>query len=81
MEHVKTATEKTFECDYFNPSQSTNQCNIRVLNAPIATVATVFSNPEETAQMWYDGMYAAQYTKLIAIVPEGDAIRVVLEKE
>lgn len=81
MEKLTTATGKEFECDYFNPSPNTNQCNLRVLNTPLATVATVFSNPEETAQLWYDGAYAAQYTKLVAIVPEGDAVRVVLGKE
>lgn len=81
MEKLTTASGKAFDCDYFNPSQATNQCNLRVLNTPLATVATVFSNPAETAQLWCEGEYAAQYTKLIAIVPEGDAIRVVLGKE
>lgn len=81
MEALTTATGKTFNCDYFNPSQATNQCNLRVLGTPLVTVATVFSNPVETAQLWCDGVYAANYTGLVAIVPEGDAIRVVLRKE
>lgn len=81
MEELKTATGKEFPCDYFNPCPPLGQINLRVLNTPLATVATVFSNPQETVQMWCGEQYAAQYTKLIAIVPEGEAIRVVLGKE
>ncbi len=81
MEKLNTATGKTFDCDYFNPFHPAGQINLRVLNTPLATVATVFSNPQETVQMWCGEQYAAQYTKLIAIVPEGDAIRVVLGRE
>lgn len=81
MEKLKTATGKAFDCDYFNPFPPVGQINLRVLNTPLATVATLFSNPQETVQMWCGEQYAAQYTKLIAIVPEGDAIRVVLGRE
>lgn len=81
MEKLITATGREFDCDYFNPSQTTRQCNLRVLNTPLETVATAFSNPAETAQLWCEGEYAAQYTKLVAIVPEGNAVRVVLGKE
>lgn len=81
MEKLKTATGKEFDCDYFNPPPTSGQINLRVLNTPLATVATLFSNPQETVQMWCGEQYAAQYTKLIAIVPEGDAIRVVLGRE
>lgn len=80
MEKLKTTTGKQFDCDYFNPSEVVGQTNLRVLNETIANVATVFSNPNETVQLWYQNMYAAQYTKLVAIVPEGNAIRVVLGK-
>lgn len=81
MEKLKTATGKTFDCDYFNPFPPAGQINLRVLNTPLATVATVFSASRETVQMWCGDEYAANYTKLIAIVPEGDAIRVVLGRE
>lgn len=81
MEKLKTATGKEFECDYFNPFPPANQVNLRVLNTSLATVAAVFGDPKETVQMWYDGQYAAQYTRLVAIVPEGDATRIVLGKE
>lgn len=81
MDILKTATGKEFDCDYFNPFPPVGQVNLRVLNTSLAIVATVFSNPNETAQLWCDKQYAAQYTKLIAIVPEGNAVRVVLGKE
>lgn len=81
MDILKTATGKEFDCDYFNPFPPVGQVNLRVLNTPLAVVATVFSNPNETAQLWCDNQYAAQYTKLVAIVPEGNAVRVVLGKE
>lgn len=81
MEKLKTATGKEFNCDYFNPFPPVGQINLRVLNTALATVAAVFSNPTETVQMWWNGQYAAQYTKLVAIVPEMDAVRVVLAKE
>lgn len=81
MEKLKTATGKEFDCDYFNPFPQTRQINLRVLNTPLPTVATVFADPQETVQMWWEEQYAAQYTKLIAIVPENGAVRVVLGKE
>lgn len=85
MEKLKTATGKEFDCDYFNTCQTVSQINVRVLNTPLTTVATVFSDQTETVQLFYGDVagaqYASQYTKLIAIVPEGNAIRVVLGKE
>lgn len=81
MEILKTATGKEFDCDYFNPFPPVGQVNLRVLNTSLATVVTIFANPDETVQLWYGEQYAAQYTKLVAIVPEGNAIRVVLGKE
>lgn len=81
MEKLKTATGKEFDCDYFNPAPSLGQTNVRVLNTSIAEVAQIFSDPKETVQLWCEGMYAAQYTRLVAIVPEGNTVRVVLGKE
>lgn len=81
MSNVKTATGKKFKCDYFNPAPTIGQLNLRILNESLATVATVFSDARETIQMTCENQYAAQYTKLIAIVPEMDAVRVVLGKE
>ena len=81
MEKVITATGKRFDCDYFNPFPPAAQINIRVLGASLVEVASVFGNPAETVQLWWDQQYIANHTKLIAIVPEGDAVRVVLGKE
>lgn len=81
MEKVITATGKKFDCDYFNPSTVFNQTNLRVLNESIANVAVTFSDPNETIQLWCGTTYASHYTKLVAIVPENDAIRIVLGKE
>lgn len=81
MEKLKTATGKTFDCDYFNPFLPEKQVNIRILNSSFSVVAAVFSNPKETVQMWYMNQYLAHHTNLIAVVNDGDAIRVVLGKE
>ena len=81
MSKIKTATGKEYECDYFNPAPTLGQINLRVLNESLATVVSVFSDARETIQMTWENQYAAQYTKLIAIVPEMDAVRVVLGKE
>lgn len=81
MEKITTATGKTFDCDYFNPFPPANQVNIRVLGVSLVQAATIFSNPAETVQLWFGNQYLAQHTKVVAIVPETDAIRVVLGKE
>ena len=81
MEKVTTATGKQFDCDYFNPFPPAGQVNIRVLGVSLVQAATVFSDPVETVQLWYEKQYLAHYTRVIAIVPEMDAIRVVLGKE
>lgn len=81
MEKLKTATGKVLDCDYFNPFSPVAQVNLRVLGVSLVQAATIFSNPAETAQLWYEQQYLANHTKVVAIVPEGDAIRVVLGKE
>ena len=81
MDTLTTATGNTFDCDYFNPFPPAGQVNIRILDASLAKVATVFGDPKETVQLRHGVQYLANHTKVIAIVPEGDAIRVVLGKE
>lgn len=80
MEKVKTRTGKEFETDYYATIPFPAQAYIRIFE-PLATVATVFSNPEETGQLWCGDHYLAGYTHLVAIIPEGDAIKVCLAKE
>ena len=81
MEKLTTATGKTFDCDYFNLFPPAGQVNIRVLGVSLVDAATVFSNPAETVQLWWGREYVSHHTKVVAIVPEGNAIRVVLGKE
>nr|DAP58888.1 MAG TPA: hypothetical protein [Caudoviricetes sp.] len=81
MDDLKTASGKAYPCDYFNPSETNRQLNLRVVGMTVVSAAAVFSNPEETMALRYGGIYASGFTKLVAIVPEGDAIRVVLGKE
>lgn len=81
MDQLKTATGKTFDCTYFNPFPPAGEANISIVNASFVTLATVFSNPAETVQLYYMDQYLAYHTKLIAIVNDGDAIRIVLGKE
>lgn len=81
MDQLKTATGKVFDCTYFNPFPPSGEANISIVNASFTSLAAVFSNPAETVQLWYGKQYLAHHTKLIAIVNDGDAIRVVLGKE
>lgn len=81
MDKVKTATGKTFDSDYLAAIPTPAQAYIRILNASLAEVATVFSNPAETVQLWHGDHYLAFYTHLVAIVPEPGAVKVVLSKE
>lgn len=81
METLTTATGKAFDCDYFNPFAPAAQVNIRIMNSNLVEVASVFGDPVETVQLFYGKEYLAHHTKVIAIVPEGNAIRVVLGKE
>ena len=80
MEKLKTATGKEFNCDYFNPFPQEGQLNIRIVGESLATIAAVFADPRETVQLWWEGQYEAQYTQILAIVPETGAVRVVLRK-
>lgn len=81
MEKLKTATGKTFDSDYLSTIPYPQRAYIRVLNAPIAEVAAVFSNPAETVQLWHGQHYLAQYTRMVSIMPESNAVKVCLAKE
>ena len=81
MEKIKTATGKTFDCDYFVTFDPLKQLEIYLHNVPFMTVASVFSDPKETVQLWFGNQYAAQYTKLVSISPEANMVFVQLRKE
>lgn len=78
---VKLASGKEFDCDYMDHSERHRQANVRILNAPIYEVAKVFSDPSETVKLWFGNDYAAGFVKMLALIDDGDAIRVVLGKE
>lgn len=81
MDRLKTAGNKIFDSDYLATIPSPQQAYIRILNTDIDIVAKIFSNPSETIQIWYGQTYLAGYTHLVAIIPENNAIKVVLSKE
>lgn len=81
MEELRTATGKTFKCDYFNPFPPAGQVNFRVLESSLSEVAAVFGNPTETVQIFCGKQYLAHFSRVVAIVPEVDAIRVIMGKE
>lgn len=62
-------------------SEQRRQANVRILNTPMAEVARIFSDPAQTVQLRFENDYAAGFTKLLAMIDDGDAIRVVLGKE
>lgn len=81
MDTLITARGKNLKCDYFNLFPPAGQINLRIIGEGLTNVAAVFGDPTETVQLYWGKKYLAHYTRLIAIVPEGDAIRVVLGKE
>lgn len=81
MEYLTTATGRNIACDYFNPNQPVPQVDIQISGLSVAEAASVFSDKEETKQLWYGNQYLAQYTRLVAIIPDSGSIRVVLGKE
>ena len=81
MSKIKLASGREPECDFMTHSQKHRQATIRILNTSMTEIASVFSNPAETAAMWFENDYAAGFIKLLAIIDDGDAIRVVLGKE
>ena len=81
MEYLTTATGRKISCDYFNPNQPVPQVDIQISGVSVAEAASIFSDTRETEQLWYGNQYLAHYTRLVAIIPDSDSIRVVLGKE
>ena len=81
MDIVKTANGKIYECDLLSAIDNPCRLYIRVINSTLPEVATTFSDKEETKEFLYGNILLIGYTKLLSIVIEGDAIRVVLTKE
>lgn len=81
MNELFTATGRKIPCDYFNPNQPIPQVDIQISGVSVAEAASIFSDRRETEQLWYGNQYLAHYTRLVAIIPDSDSIRVVLGKE
>lgn len=81
MEKIITATGKEFDCEYVSVVPTLNRCYVILNNANITDVASVFSDPGETAAMKHGEIVVDGFTKLMAILPENGNIRVNLRKE
>lgn len=81
MEFLITATGRNISCDYFNPNQPIPQVDIQISGLSVTEAAAIFSDRHETEQLWYGNQYLAHYTQLVAIIPDGKSIRIVLRKE
>lgn len=81
MDKVRTATGKTFDSDYIATIPSPARAFIRIANEPLATVASVFGDRNETVSIQHGAHLLTRYTRLVAIIPEMDAVKVVLDKE
>ena len=47
----------------------------------MAQAAVIFTNPEETKQLWYCDQYYAGFTQLSALVQQDGFVQIGLEKE
>lgn len=81
MDYLTTATGRKISCDYFNPNQPVPQVDIQISGISVSEAASIFSDRRETEQLWYGSQYLAQYTRLVAIIPDSKSIRIVLGKE
>jgi len=80
MDNITTATGKEFSSDYLSAIPNPKMTFFRILDLPFADVATVFSNPEETANLYYHD-YVLSGCTLVAIAVENDAVKVSMNYE
>ena len=81
MDKIYTASGKTFDCDYVTEIPSPAQIHVRIQNASIANIAMVFSDRNETRTLRHGGTEYKGFTNIVAIVPEGAFVRVVLSRK
>lgn len=81
MDKVYTSTGKAFDCDYVTEIPSPSQIHVRIQNTSIADIASVFSNRSETRIIKHGGSEYRGFTNIVAIVPEGVFVRVVLSRK
>jgi len=81
MDIIKTSNGKIYECDFLSVIDNPCRMYIRVVNSTLPEIATTFGDKEETKELLYGDILLIGYTKLISIVIEDTAIRVVLTRE
>lgn len=81
MDTIKTSNGKIYESDSLSAIDNPCRLYIRIVNSTLSEVATTFGDKEETKELVYGNILLIGYTKLISIVIEDTAIRVVLTKE
>ena len=81
LDNIQTASGRIFKSDYYTVIAFPAQAFIRIVDADIAEVAAVFSDPVETSHIMLGRQHLQGYAKLVAVVPEAGAIKVVLSKE
>lgn len=81
MDKLKTASGRTYDSDLCAQVPGLGLLYLRVLGVPLATVAAVFGDSAETEQIYYNDLYFSGYTRLDALIPEGDAVRIALRRE
>ena len=78
---ITTATGKKVKTDMVAPLPYPHYLYIRVLEMDKETVESVFSDQAETNVLTYEGMVFEGYTTVGYVHPEGNALKVRLEKE
>ena len=81
MNTIRTTSGIIYDSDYVSVIENPDRLYIRIINSSLQNIAITFGNKEELSTIYYEDLCFAGYTKLIALVPEGEAIRVVLTKE
>lgn len=81
MDTIKTLNGKIYECGSLSAIDNPCRLYIRIVNSTLSEVATTFGDKEETKELLYGNILLIGYTKLLSIVIEEAAIRVVLTKE
>ena len=81
MNTVKTTNGMIYDSDFVSVIDNPHRLYIRIINSDLPNVAITFCNKEELSTIYYEDLCFIGYTKLIALVPEGEAVRVILTKE
>lgn len=80
MDHIYTATGRSFDSDYFVVLEDRSLMFFRVLHTDENTVRQVFGNSSETSCIRSGNRIAYGYINLRTIIKEGEAFKVVLSK-